>query len=87
MDKAELIHFLYGGVTVCSLVSGLFFLKFWQKTKDRFFALFASAFFLLAIERIFFLFIQAENEVHTYVFVCRLFAFGLIMAAVIDKNR
>lgn len=87
MDKAELLHFLYGGFSMGSTISGLFFLKFWKKTHDRFFALFASAFFLLAVERVFFLFIQAENEVHTFVFVFRLLAFALIMAAVVDKNR
>jgi hypothetical protein len=87
MEKVEITHFLYGGVAMASGVAGLFFLKFWQKTRDRFFALFSAAFFLLAIERLFFLFIQAENEVHTYVFIFRLLAFVLIMAAVVDKNR
>jgi len=87
MEKVELAHFLYGAFAMGCSVSGLFFIKFWQKTRDRFFGLFASAFFLLAVERLFFLFIQAENEVHTFVFVFRLLAFALIMAAVIDKNR
>ncbi len=80
-------QFIYGAVMMGSLVAGTFFLKFWQKTEDRFFALFASAFYLLAIERCIFLFISAENEVHTWVFICRLLAFLAIGAAVVEKNR
>lgn len=68
-------------------VGGTFFLKFWRKTRDRFFALFATAFYLLAIERWLFVFVQSDNEVHTWVFVIRLLAFLVILVAVIDKNR
>ncbi|WII72380.1 DUF5985 family protein [Bdellovibrio sp. 22V] len=87
MDKVDLNNFVYGAVMMASVIAGLFFLKFWRKTRDRFFAIFAAAFFLLAIERWFFLFIQIQNEVHTYIFVIRLFAFLLILGAVVDKNR
>lgn len=68
-------------------VAGLFFLKFWRDTKDRLFATFAAAFWMLAIERIILAMIQKENEIYSYVYVIRFFAFILIIGAIIDKNR
>ncbi|WP_373998275.1 DUF5985 family protein [Bdellovibrio bacteriovorus] len=87
MDNQEFNQFLYGAVMMASIAAGIFFLKFWRKTADRFFLLFSLAFFLLAIERFIFVFIQSENEVHTYVFVFRLLAFMMITGAVVEKNR
>ncbi|KYG68481.1 hypothetical protein AZI87_04335 [Bdellovibrio bacteriovorus] len=87
MDNQEFNQFLYGAVMMASIAAGIFFLKFWRKTTDRFFLLFSLAFFLLAIERFIFVFIQSENEVHTYVFVFRLLAFMMITGAVVEKNR
>ncbi|MGE0527373.1 MAG: DUF5985 family protein [Bdellovibrionales bacterium] len=81
------IQFIYGAVMMASLTAGLFFLKFWRKTHDRFFAIFALAFWLLAVERLFLLAINPHHEARTFIFVFRLFAFLLIIAAVIDKNR
>jgi len=87
MELLNFTQFMYGGFMMGASAIGIFFLKFWKKTGDRFFAMFASAFLLLAVERLFFLFIQAENEVHTWIFVIRLMAFVIISAAVVDKNR
>ena len=80
-------QFMYGAVMMASLANGLFFLKFWKKTGDRFFSMFAAAFILMAIERWLFLFIPTANETNSWIFVCRLVAFILITMAVIDKNR
>lgn len=87
MDANELNSFMSGAVMMGCVGAALFFFKFWSKTQDRFFAIFASAFLLLALERWLFLFIRAPNEAHTWVFVVRLFAFLLIVSAVVDKNR
>jgi hypothetical protein len=87
MDKNLINQFLYGAVMMASFFNGLFFLKFWRKTGDRFFSMFAAAFILMAVERWMFLFIKTANETNTWVFVARLIAFGLIIWAVIDKNR
>jgi hypothetical protein len=87
MEVNELNSFMSGAVMMGCVGAGIFFLKFWSKTQDRFFAIFAFAFFLLAFERWLFVFIQATNEAHTWVFIVRLLAFLLILTAVIDKNR
>lgn len=79
--------FLSGGILAMSFAVGLFFLKFWKKSEDRLFAIFAVAFWLLALERVaLFLTIDAD-ETQPYVYLFRLTAFVLITIAVIDKNR
>ncbi|KYG63212.1 hypothetical protein AZI86_16040 [Bdellovibrio bacteriovorus] len=87
MDKTLFNQFIYGAVMMASLCNGLFFLKFWRKTGDRFFSMFAAAFILLSVERWLLLFIKTANETNTWVFMVRLVAFALIIGAVIDKNK
>lgn len=70
-------------------IIGLFFLRFWKRTRDRLFILFSAAFWVLAGQRL----ALALNKSHlameddTIFYVVRLFAFLLILAAIIDKNR
>ena len=45
-------QFLMGAIAMASLVVALFFLRFWRKTGDRLFAIFALAFLLLGITRL-----------------------------------
>jgi hypothetical protein len=74
---------------------GVFFLKFWRASRDRFFLLFCLACFLLAAERVALLFVDggyasiptAVNEARSFVYIFRLCAFALILLAVIEKNR
>jgi hypothetical protein len=91
LEGLKVLNFMYGAIMVGCLGIGLFFLKFWHKTGDRFFAYFAAAFGLLAIERVLFLLVDSSldlySEVYTRVFVARLLAFLLITAAILEKNR
>ncbi|WP_413561217.1 DUF5985 family protein [Bdellovibrio sp. HCB209] len=87
MSTEVLKQFIYGAVMMASFTSGVFFLKFWKKTADRFFAMFAAAFFMLAIERWFFVIMPNTNEENSWIFSMRLLAFLLITIAVVDKNR
>ena len=69
------------------LVAGLFFLKFWKKSRDRLFSFFALAFFILAGQR-FALALTTQNSEHTlFLYVVRLLAFLVILGAIVDKNR
>jgi alpha-D-ribose 1-methylphosphonate 5-triphosphate synthase subunit PhnI len=79
--------FLLGATTMGSLVIALFFLRFWRRTGDRFFALFALAFATFAVNRFVLLFLDEAAEARTYVYFVRLLAFLLIIAAIVDKNR
>jgi hypothetical protein len=87
MDKALLNSFMSGAVMMSSVAAGIFFMKFWRKTNDRFFALFAAAFFLFSIERWLFVFLPNQDEANSWIFLIRLAGFLLIIAAVVDKNR
>lgn len=80
-------EFLLGAISMASLVASLFFLRFWRQTRDRFFILFALAFLIDALDRMalgIFDWIFEEQE-PVYYFV-RLFAYSLIVVAIIDKN-
>jgi hypothetical protein len=78
--------FLFGAVVMACFVAGLFFLKFWRKTRDRLFVIFAIAFWILGANWLALAFTQ-RNEVQTALFVVRFLAFVLILAGIIDKNR
>ena len=80
-------EFLSGAIFALCCVAGLFFLRFWHKTRDRFFAFFAAAFWLLALQRPVLLLIQGSNEHVVTAYFIRLFAFVPILVAIVDKNR
>lgn len=76
-----------GAMTMGYLVVGLFFLRFWSKTRDRLFALFSAAFFVLAVQRLALALTADIIADDTVFYVVRLLAYALILAAIIDKNR
>ena len=49
---AALQSFLQGAAAMGSLVAALFFLRFWTRTRDRFFQLFAAAFLIEGLSRV-----------------------------------
>lgn len=76
-----------GAIIMGYATAGLFFLRFWNQTRDRLFANFAAAFWLLALQR---LALAATTEVYedrTLLYLIRLAAFLLILFAILDKNR
>jgi hypothetical protein len=80
-------EFLMGLIAMASATAALFFLRFWRDTGDRLFAIFAAAFFLLAITRLGLAVSKIHLEGHTHWYWVRLVAFLLILFAIIDKNR
>jgi hypothetical protein len=91
--KALVGQFLSGGIMVGCLACGYFFFRFWKKTRDSLFAVFAVAFWILAIERVFLLAtvnladLSGTHELRGYVYWFRLTAFLLILIAFAMKNR
>jgi hypothetical protein len=79
--------FISGFLVAGYLVAGLFFLRFWKQSRDRLFALFAVAFWLLAAQRGALAMVEHGSPDSTWLYALRLLAFLLILAAVIDKNR
>jgi len=80
-------HLLTGAVAMASLIASLFFLRFWRHTRDSFFILFATAFALDAATRFVLGLIPISDEAEPLFFVARLVTFGLIILAIVQKNR
>ena len=82
-----LITFLSGAATALFLAAGLFFLRFWKRTRDGLFLAFALAFFLLGIGQGLLSLAAVPDEERSLLYLFRLAAFGLILAAIVRKNR
>jgi uncharacterized membrane protein HdeD (DUF308 family) len=78
--------FLLGIIATTSLTAGVFFLKFWRKTRDSLFLAFGLAFFVEGLNRSAVLFLAKPNEGSPYIYIVRLLAFLLILAAILHKN-
>lgn len=79
--------FLYGAIFLGFLVISFFFFCFWQKSKDRFFAIFSGAFLLMAIEVLITAATNPDQTTRPVIYLLRLSAFILIIVAIADKNR
>lgn len=79
--------FLLGIIFTASMVAGAFFLKFWRQTRDVLFLAFALAFFIEGANRMRFLLLEMPSEGHPSIYLVRLLAFLLIVAAIVWKNR
>jgi hypothetical protein len=85
-EQIDLINsFLSGVIVMGHATAGLFFLRFWRRTSDRLFLLFAIAFWLLGLVRILMLILNHSDEDHV-LFWFRFVAYLIILAAIIDKN-
>lgn len=83
--------FVSGLITAGFLVSALFFLKFWRRSGDPLFVIFAAAFAILALDQSlvtfydFLEFTRIEEE-QAWAYLLRLAAFALLAIAIIYKN-
>lgn len=83
-----MITALLSGVLLAEyLVIALFFLRFWNRAKDRLFVLFAAAFVVLAGQRLAIALTREVLEHQAPLYLVRLLAFLMIAFAIIDKNR
>ena len=80
--------FLSGAIVMGFWVIGLFFFRFWRESRDRLFAYFCFAFWILAAERIGVVYIgTAQEETGPVVYLARVIAFSLIAWSILEKNR
>jgi hypothetical protein len=84
--SAQIVLFLHGATTLACVLIAVKFFKFWRTTKDRFFLWFAAAFGVFAVGWMIRAFATSLDHVQ-YVYIPRLLAFTLIIAAILDKNR
>lgn len=78
--------FFLGVIVTASIVAAAFFWKFWRQTRDMLFLAFSAAFLVEGINRLSFLLIESPNEGRPAIYVVRLIAFLLILAAIVRKN-
>lgn len=79
--------FLSGAAAMGALVSGLFFLRFWRKTQDRLFLIFALSFVLMGLERVALALRENDGENNVMLYFMRLASFLMILYGIWDKNR
>lgn len=79
--------FLLGIIATSSLAAALFFLRFWRGTGDSLFLYFSAAFFIEGLNRIAIMFFPSPSEASPWVYLVRCFAFLLIIAGIVNKNR
>lgn len=78
--------FFHGMITMGFLVAALFFLRFWQKSRDGLFIAFSAAFVLFALNQLF-LAVQADPfSARSWPFFLSLAGFGLLIFAILRKN-
>ena len=80
-------QFLLGGIAIGSFVVGLFFLRFWRSSGDRFFLFLMLSFWIEAANRIDMALTRSWNEDSPIHYSIRLLSYGLILVAIWDKNR
>lgn len=86
MQSVVTFNFVSGLITMGYVVGGLFFLRFWARTRDGLFATFAAAFWLLALNQGILALSGTDREEYSWVYLLRLLAFTLIIAAIVGKN-
>lgn len=87
MMELTTYHFSAGLIAMGHMIAGLFFLRFWHSTRDRLFLAFAAAFWLLALAQGSLALTREILEERSWIYWLRVAAFGLIILAVVRKNR
>jgi hypothetical protein len=79
--------FLGGAIFMGFAVAALFFLKFWRRTREGLFLAFAASFLLLAMTQALLTLSGIPTEERSWLYLLRLVAFLLILAAFWWQNR
>jgi len=78
---------LLGAIAMASVTIGIFFLRFWKDTGDRFFLFFAISFLLEGVNRVALGMVADPNEGRPIFYLVRFISFVIICVAIIQKNR
>ncbi|HWI41528.1 MAG TPA: DUF5985 family protein [Verrucomicrobiae bacterium] len=82
-----MIQVMFGAIAMASVVAGLFFVRFWQATRDRFFIFLALSFLVEGINRSLLGVLTDQKEGSPVFSLIRLASYLLIITAIVDKNR
>jgi hypothetical protein len=78
--------FLLGATAMASAIAGLLFLRMWRESRDRLYVLFGCSFWLEALTRVALALTPNPSEAEPAWYLVRVVAYGLIVAAIVDKN-
>ena len=79
--------FLAGAIVMGFTVAALMFLKFWRRTREGLFLAFAGSFLLLGVTQALLTLGNFADEERSWLYLLRLTAFLLILAAMGWQNR
>jgi 4-hydroxybenzoate polyprenyltransferase len=80
-------EFLQGATFLGSLAVALFFLRFWQRTREPLFAVFALAFTVFSANRVALVVLDESDEGRRLlVYASRALVFAMIAGAVLHQN-
>jgi hypothetical protein len=86
MSRSPLIDFLSGAAALAYMVAGVYFLRFWRRTRDGLFLSFAMAFWLLSLNQTIVSILGVADERTGYSYVLRVLGFACILYAIVRKN-
>lgn len=86
MEPPVLAAYIGGLLTCGYLVAGGFFLSFWFRTRDSLFAMFAVAFWLMALNQALPIVLGIPKEEQSPAYLLRAAAFLLIIIGILRKN-
>ena len=80
-------EYLWGLLTMATLMAALFFLRYWRIGRERLFLFLSIAFVALSSSWVALAMIRPSYEHRNVVYLLRLLAFAAIMIGIADKNR
>jgi uncharacterized membrane protein HdeD (DUF308 family) len=78
--------FLHGLIAACSIITGLFFLRFWRDTRDWLFLAFVIFFVIQGSDTTYVVSMHHPNIGSPWLYALRLFSVLVVLAAVLRKN-
>jgi hypothetical protein len=81
-----MITYIAGLVTMGYIVAAAFFLRFWQRTGDYLFAIFALSFVLFALNQLLAAVLGLAKEDQSWLYLLRLSGFVALIVAILVKN-
>ena len=86
MQYPNLDYFLLGFIAACSLVAGLYFLRFYRSTRDSLFLAFLVFFVVHGCTNAVTLELSQPNIGTPVIFLVRLLSVLIVLAAILQKN-
>ena len=80
-------EYLWGMLTMATLIAALFFLRYWRIGHERLFLFLSFAFVAFSASWATLAMIRPSYEHRSVVYLLRLLAFAAIMIGIADKNR